>query len=177
MSTWSTFEAAEPELAGRARAILSSTTNCVLATIRADGSPRASGIDPFFLDGALYIGSMPNARKADDLRRDPRLALHGIPWESRRTKDEAAEPDKADAKLTGRAVEVELEEAKRIMAWYWEQLGREAPDHGDTGDEPDGGHLFEIQVESVTLVSVEDEEFLVVDTWTEAGGRKTVRRR
>jgi hypothetical protein len=177
MSTWSSFEAAEPELAGRARTILSSTTNCVLGTLRADGSPRLSGIDPFFLDGALYIGSMPNARKAADLRRDPRLALHGVPWESRRPKEGAGEPIQADAKLTGRAVEVELEEAKRIMAWYWEQLGREAPDHGDTGDEPDGGHLFRIEVESVTVVSVEDDELLVVDTWTEQGGRQTVRRR
>jgi hypothetical protein len=178
MTEWKQFEAAAPDLGIRAREILSSTTNCVLATIRADGSPRVSGIDPFFLDGALYLGSMPNARKADDLRRDPRLALHGIPWESRRTKEGApSEPIQADAKLTGRAVEVELEEAKRIMAWYWEQLGREAPDHGDTGDGPDGGHLFRVDVESVTLVSVEDEEFLVIDTWSERGGRNTVRRR
>ncbi|MCB1037956.1 MAG: hypothetical protein KDA94_00250, partial [Acidimicrobiales bacterium] len=71
MTTWSDFRAAAPDLEARAKAILTSTTNCVLGTVRADGSPRLSGIDPFFVDGELHLGSMPDARKADDLRRDP----------------------------------------------------------------------------------------------------------
>ena len=79
----------EAELAERAVAILTSTTNAVLATIRADGSPRVSGIDPFIVDGELCIGSMDGARKAQDLARDPRMALHSIPWESRRIADGA----------------------------------------------------------------------------------------
>ena len=34
-----------------------------IATLRADGSPRISGIETVFEDGELIFGSMPNARK------------------------------------------------------------------------------------------------------------------
>ncbi|MEZ5182916.1 MAG: pyridoxamine 5'-phosphate oxidase family protein [Acidimicrobiales bacterium] len=166
MSTWSTFEAAEPELAGRARALLTATTNCVLGTLRADGSPRLSGIDPFFVGGELHLGSMPGARKAHDLQRDPRLALHGVPWESRRPKEGAADPGEADAKLTGRAVEIPHDEAVRTMAAYFAERGIDAPAEG---------HLFRIELETVVVVFVEDDE-LVIDRWSEAEGRVTVRR-
>ena len=47
-----------------------------LATLRADGSPRISGIEAVFEDGDLVFASMPNSRKGADLRRDPRFALH-----------------------------------------------------------------------------------------------------
>ena len=166
MSTWSTFEAAEPELARRAHAILTSTTNCVLGTVRADGSPRLSGIDPFFLDGELHIGSMPDARKARDLQRDPRMSLHAVPWESRRLRDGADDPGEADAKLTGRAVEIPHDEAVRIMAAYFAERGIDAPAEG---------HLFRIEPDTVVTVSVADD-LLVIDRWSEADGRVTVRR-
>jgi len=47
-----------------------------IATVRADGSPRISGIETAFEDGELVFGSMADARKGADLRRDPRFALH-----------------------------------------------------------------------------------------------------
>lgn len=166
MTTWIDLHRAAPDLADRAQAILTSTTNCVLATVRADGSPRVSGIDPFFVAGELHIGSMPDARKADDLRRDPRMALHAVPWESRRVKDGAQDPGEADAKLTGRAVEVPLEEATRIMAAYFAERGIDAPAEG---------HLFRIELGSVAIVSVADDQ-LVVESWTTEGGHRTVRR-
>ncbi|HRW39886.1 MAG: pyridoxamine 5'-phosphate oxidase family protein [Acidimicrobiales bacterium] len=166
MSTWSSFEAAEPELAGRARALLTATTNCVLGTLRANGSPRLSGIDPFFVGGELHLGSMPGARKAHDLQRDPRLALHGVPWESRRPKEGASDPGEADAKLTGRAVEIPHDEAVRTMAAHFAELGVDAPAEG---------HLFRVDLETVVVVFVEDDE-LVIDRWSEAEGRVTVRR-
>lgn len=166
MSTWSTFEAAEPELAGRALAILTSTTNCVLGTVRADGSPRLSGIDPFVLDGELHLGSMPNARKAADLQRDPRLSLHSVPWESRRLRDGADDPGEADAKLTGRAVEIPHDDAVRIMAAYFAERGIDAPAEGN---------LFRIEVDTVVTVAVADDQ-LVIDRWSEPEGRVTVRR-
>ena len=80
MPSWSDFTADQPELAGRARTIIGSTTNAVLGTIRADGSPRLSGIDPFFVDDELWLGSMPGARKGADIARDRRIALHSVPW-------------------------------------------------------------------------------------------------
>ncbi len=189
MTTWTQFAADEPDLAHRARAVLSATTNAVLATLRRDGSPRVSGIDPWFADGELWIGSMPGARKGQDLRRDPRLALHGIPWESRRVRDGREPPGDADAKLTGRAVLVtDPLEVARIFATLAEgQSG--APATGDVG--PDGppaaeqdaaeqgtdapGDLFRIEPETVTVISVDGEE-LVVDRWSAADGRRTFRR-
>ncbi|MBX3284988.1 MAG: pyridoxamine 5'-phosphate oxidase family protein [Acidimicrobiales bacterium] len=157
----------EPELAGRALTILTSTTNAVLATIRADGSPRVSGIDPFVVGRHLCFGSMDGARKAQDLERDPRMALHAIPWESRRTKEGTANPGDADAKLTGRAVAVtDPDDQAEVLRWFKEERGFEPPP---------GGDLFRIDIASLVVVSVDGDE-LVVDRWTEADGRRTFRR-
>ncbi len=168
MSSWNSFEQAEPELAVRARAILTSTTNCVLGTIRADGSPRLSGIDPFFFDGQLLLGSMPGSRKAADLHRDPRLALHCVPWESRKVKDGVEDPGEGDVKLTGRAVAIQdKSEVDRIFSSYWAALGVDAP--------PGEGELFVVEIDAVVLISVDGDQ-LVIDRWSVAGGRTVVRR-
>jgi hypothetical protein len=168
MTSWNTFESAEPELAQRAAAIFSSTTNCLLATIRADGSPRLSGIDPFFRKGDLWIGFMPGSRKGQDLARDPRMALHGIPWESRKVKEGASDPGDGDAKLTGRAVRLgDGAEGARILAEYFAELGIDAP--------PGGGDLYTIDLDTVVVVSVGGDQ-LVVDRWSSTTGRKVVRR-
>ena len=168
MTSWNDFDQAEPELAARARAIIASTTNCVLATIRADGSPRISGIDPFFRDGELWIGSMPDSRKGADLARDPRIALHGIPWESRKVKEGADDPGDGDVKLTGRARLLGDDEASaRILAEYFAELGVDQPEGG--------GDLYTIDLTSVVVVSV-DADQLVVDRWSATDGRKVVRR-
>jgi len=167
MTSWQQFTDAAPDLAERARALLASTTNAVLGTIRADGTPRLSGIDPFFLGGELWIGSMPDARKGQDLRRDPRLALHGIPWESRKVRDGATDPGDGDVKLTGRAALLD-DEARyaEVMSWFREERGFEPPGPSD---------LFQIDLGSVVVVSVVDDQ-LQVDRWSEADGRKTIRR-
>ena len=158
----------EPELAERAVAILGSTTNAVLATLRADGSPRVSGIDPFIAVGQLWIGSMDGSRKGADLARDQRIAMHGIPWESRRVKEGATDPGDADVKLTGRAVPLTDPVLRaQVLAWFKEERGFDAPDDGA---------LFSIDIESVAVTYVEGDE-LVIDRWTTAGGRQITRRR
>lgn len=168
MTSWSTFEQTEPDLAVRASAIISATTNCVLATIRADGSPRVSGIDPFYRDGELWIGSMPRSRKGADLDRDPRMALHGIPWESRRVKEGAEDPGDADVKITGRARKLGDDEATaRILREYFAEIGVDEPE--------EGGDLYTIDLDSVVVICVEDDR-LVVDRWSASSGRKVVRR-
>ncbi|WP_421120368.1 pyridoxamine 5'-phosphate oxidase family protein [Aquihabitans daechungensis] len=168
MTSWTDFEQAEPELARRARGIISATTNCVLATIRADGSPRASGIDPFFRDGDLWIGSMPDSRKGADLARDPRIALHGIPWESRKVKDGAEDPGDGDVKITGRAVKLgDSEASARILSEYFAEIGVDEPE--------EGGDLYTIDLATVVVISVADDQ-LVVDRWSAVDGRKVVKR-
>jgi hypothetical protein len=102
MTAWREFEAAEPEFARRVRELFDAHKHKTMATLRADGSPRISGIETKFADGELTFGSMPRARKGADLKRDPRLALHSA------TVDpvEGAEADwPGETKIAGRAVE------------------------------------------------------------------------
>ena len=101
MTSWRDVERAEAEFAQRVRALFDAHRHKMIATLRADGSPRISGIEAAFEDGQLTFGSMPNARKGADLRRDPRFALHSAtvdPVEG----SEAQWP--GEAKISGRAV-------------------------------------------------------------------------
>ena len=100
MTAWRDVERAEPEFAQRVRALFDGHRHMTIATLRADGSPRISGIETAFEHGELGFGSMPNARKGADLRRDPRFALHSA------TVDpvEGAEAQwPGEAKIAGRA--------------------------------------------------------------------------
>ena len=101
MTAWQDVERAAPEFAQRVRALFDAHRHKTIATLRADGSPRISGIETVFEDGELVFGSMPNARKGADLRRDPRFALHSA------TVDpiEGAEAQwPGEAKISGRAI-------------------------------------------------------------------------
>ena len=101
MTAWRDVEAAVPEFAARVRALFDAHRHKTLATLRADGSPRISGIETVFQDGQLVFGSMPHARKGADLARDPRFALHSA------TVDpiEGAEAQwPGEAKVAGRVV-------------------------------------------------------------------------
>lgn len=76
VTAWRDFEKAEPEFAQRVRALFDAHRHKTIATVRADGSPRISGIETAFEDGELVFSSMAGARKGADLCRDPRFALH-----------------------------------------------------------------------------------------------------
>src|SRR5438067_12360537 len=77
MASWAEFAAAEPALAGEVARRFAIRKHKTLATHRKDGSPRISGIEVEFADGETYLGMMPASRTLEDLRRDPRPALHG----------------------------------------------------------------------------------------------------
>jgi pyridoxamine 5'-phosphate oxidase-like protein len=101
VATWQDVEQAEPEFAQRVRALFDAHRHKTIATLRLDGSPRISGIEATFDNGELAFGSMANARKGADLRRDPRFALHSAtidPVEG----SEAQWP--GEAKISGRAI-------------------------------------------------------------------------
>jgi hypothetical protein len=101
VTAWRDVERTEPEFAQRVRALFDAHRHKTIATLRADGSPRISGIEAAFDDGELVFGSMPKARKGADLRRDPRFALHSA------TVDpiEGAEAQwPGEAKISGRAI-------------------------------------------------------------------------
>lgn len=99
MTTWQTFAEAAPSLASHVHRRFTAGESHVLATLRRDGSPRVSGSEVEFRDdGRVYVGSMLNAVKALDLRRDGRFALHSQPA--------ITEGGEGDAKLAGVAEEL-----------------------------------------------------------------------
>lgn len=85
MATWKQFETESAELAVLIRARFEQAETHILATLRKDGSPRVSGSEVAFVGPDLTIGSMPGARKARDLQRDGRCAIHAHPmcWRGR----------------------------------------------------------------------------------------------
>ena len=102
MASWGEVAAWVPGLAARVRSAFAAGRHATLATLRADGAPRISGIEvEFGDDGELRLGSMPGARKLADLQRDPRFALHSP------TADpgEGGADWPGEAKLAGRVVE------------------------------------------------------------------------
>jgi hypothetical protein len=120
------------------------------AALRADGSPRISGIECEFADGELRFGSMPGARKGTDLRRDPRFALHGPAFHPEEGK-EAEWP--GEAKIAGRAV----------LA-------------GQIGEGP-GGDLFLADISEVVVTRLNPEAtLLVIESWTPQRGLRVVER-
>jgi hypothetical protein len=101
--SWAEFESEAPELAAVVRACFGVRTHATMATLRADGSPRISGTEVAFTAGELVLGSMPGARKARDLRRDARVAVHSPTVDP---PDDAPSDWAGEAKVAGRAVEV-----------------------------------------------------------------------
>jgi hypothetical protein len=155
MASWSDFQAAAPELAEVVRARLDAHAHKTLATVRRDGSPRISGTETALKDGELWIGSMWQALKARDLRRDPRFALHS-------GSDEPADWS-GDAKLAGIAEEVT--DPKRIRAIN----GGNAP--------PGRSHLFRLDLREVSTVGLDERrKALVIDIWTAEGGVRSIKR-
>ncbi|MFD6400544.1 pyridoxamine 5'-phosphate oxidase family protein [Nocardia sp. NPDC060249] len=77
MTTWSQFTEEAPSIAALFQRRHQATGKlCMLATLRADGSPRISPIEPMVFEDMLILAGMPNTRKFDDLARDPRFCLH-----------------------------------------------------------------------------------------------------
>src|SRR5262252_6462470 len=79
MASWAEFEHQAPELATAVQGRFGAHLHSVLGTIRADGSPRLTGLEAPIKHGELWLAMMPDSRKAADLRRDPRFALHSTP--------------------------------------------------------------------------------------------------
>jgi hypothetical protein len=152
---WSAFEQAEPEFAQRVRHLFDAGRHKTIATLRADGSPRVSGIECEFADGDLRFGSMSGARKGADLRRDARFALHGPTFHP----EEGKESDwSGEAKIAGRAIP-----AGPVTT-------------GEAGTEPDG-EMFVADITEVVVTGLDAAATkLVVESWTPERGLRRVER-
>ena len=151
MASWREVEAEAPELAARAWAWFGLDKHKTLATLRQDGSPRISGTELELVDGDLWLGSMENAVKALDLRRDPRYALHSLSPEA---------GWKGDAKLAGRAEETFEREARARIVGEGSQA-----------------HAFRLHVVELVVVRLgEPADHLQIESWHEGRGLSRLRR-
>lgn len=75
---WSELEQRQPRLAEVGRRRLIEPGVVLVATIRRDGAPRLSPVEPFLLEGELWLSMMPTSTKAHDLDRDPRVLVHSV---------------------------------------------------------------------------------------------------
>lgn len=158
MARWQTVEEEAPELVALARTFLDAFTHKTLATLRRDGSPRISGTELQLRDGDAWIGSMWGARKARDLQRDPRYALHSG----------SADPPgwSGDTKLAGRAEEIT------------DPAVVDPHRRSESGEEHTARmHLFRLDVAELVVVRLnESRDKLVIESWHEGRGVTRVER-
>ncbi len=155
MPQWKAIEQAEPEFAARVRRLFDAGRHKTIATLRADGSPRISGIECQFTDGDLRIGSMTGARKGADLRRDPRFALHGPTFHP----EDGKESDwPGEAKIAGRAIPG-------------------GPVSTEESSEQADGEMFIADIAEVVITGLNAQATkLVVESWTLERGLRRVER-
>jgi hypothetical protein len=155
VARWEAIQQAEPGFAARVQRLFDAGRHKTIATLRADGSPRISGIEAEFTDGDVRFGSMPGARKGADLRRDPRFALHGPTFHPVEGKENEWP---GEAKIAGRAVPA-------------------GPVTTDEASEGSGGEMFVADINEVVVTGLNaDATKLVVESWTPERGLRRVER-
>ncbi|GAB3476225.1 pyridoxamine 5'-phosphate oxidase family protein [Amycolatopsis cihanbeyliensis] len=117
MTMWNEFIAGSPRIAEIfTRRHAAAGNLCMLATLRSDGFPRISPVEPRIFEDRLWIVGMPNTTKFRDLARDPRFCLH--------TATVDTEVKEGDAKLWGRVRDVRDEALhQRFATALFEETG------------------------------------------------------
>jgi hypothetical protein len=157
---WSELETAQPRLADVGRRRLIEPGVVLVATIRRDGTPRLSPVEPYVMEGDLWLSMMWQSTKARDLARDPRILVHSVI--TNRDGGEGEYKVRGTARATDdRAVQRRYADAvARSLGW---------------DPEPGRFHLFAVDIEEVTFIRYDDatgDQY--VCRWP--GGREFVRR-
>jgi hypothetical protein len=161
MATWAAIQQEVPELVARVRRVFDAYKHKTLATVRADGAPRISGTEVDFRDDDAWMGSMWQALKARDLQRDPRFAIHSA----------TIDPDlvDGDAKIAGRAIEMDDDVKQAWIASYSEDVGQ---------DPPEPMHLFRLDITEMVLTTIGDPaDHLLIESWHEGRGYRRTERK
>ncbi|MCR3746976.1 pyridoxamine 5'-phosphate oxidase family protein [Lentzea californiensis] len=154
MATWAEFAAEQPDMAVFVQARFAADRHALIATLRKDGSPRISGVEPDFARGELWAGMMFDSLKSKDLRRDPRFALHCM-------STTASVAEAGDAKISG-------------TAEFWMDKADYLKDLFDrTGWNPSELDLFRFNVTEVVQITTEGDEMVVL-SWHEGRGTRRV---
>ena len=156
--TWQEFRSNAPELAALGEQRFRSSGLVLLGSLRKNGWPRISPIEPLIAHGHLYLGMMWRSRKALDLLRDPRCTVHSTVSDRHGTEGEF--------KVHGLGVEVRDPVARQR---YGDALYEEI---GFRPEEPEY-HLFSMDIQGAAFGVIQDGEWLR-KVWR-AGGMDQVR--
>jgi hypothetical protein len=134
---WADFEAAQPRLAEVGREKLARPGVVLVGTIRRDGSPRISPVEPMLWQGDLWLSMLWGSLKARDLGRDSRVLVHSIVT--------SPAGDSGEYKVRGRAA---AEHDPATQGSFASVVSQEL------GWNPEVGrfHLFRIDLEEVTFI-------------------------
>jgi len=154
---WAEFAAAAPQLAALGREAFEDQHLCILGTLRADGWPRVSPCEIYFVGDELMLGMMPNSQKALDLRRDPRITM--VNGQSERI------PKRGDFKIYGRAIEVFDQPRRDALADAQEAVIDWRP--------TDPFHVFAIDIERASYISFGESAMVI--RWTPGTGMERLR--
>jgi hypothetical protein len=162
MALWTDFADAAPRIAEVFTRRHAATGNlCMLATLRPDGFPRISPMEPRFLEGDLWLVGMPDTAKFADLHADPRFALH--------TATVDTQVGDGDAKIWGRVEDVPDKALhQRFAEAVYEEIGLDL-----RGQE--FGYFYRADVVGAASVAVGDGH-LDITTWREGGAEKVTRK-
>jgi hypothetical protein len=135
---WLDFEHAQARMARLGQERLIGPGVVLVATIRHDGTPRLSPVEPLLLEGDLWLSMMWQSTKARDLLRDPRILVHSVI-----TRRDGAE---GEFKIRGTA---RTEHDPAVQRRY---AGTVA---GSLGWNPQPGrfHLFAVDISQVAFIS------------------------
>lgn len=134
---WSEFRDQQPRLAHLGLRRLIEPGVLLVSTIRGDGTPRLSPVEPYLLDGKLWLSMMWDSLKAHDLLRDARVLLHSVVTSPAGTEGEF--------KVRGQAQpEDDVEVQRRYASSVAEDLGWRP--------EPGWFHLFAIDIRHSAFV-------------------------
>lgn len=138
---WSEFAEDEPRLAELGRKRLIEPGVVLVGTIRRDGTPRISPVEPLLWERDLWLSMLLGSYKAADLHRDRRVLVHSIV-----TGRSGAS---GEYKIRGQAVE---ESSRQVQEGYAEQV------RNRIGWDPVPGkfHLFRVDIGDVTFVRYEE---------------------
>jgi len=162
MVGWADFAASAPRIAAVfTRRHAATGSLCMLATLRADGFPRISPMEPRFFEGRLWLVGMPGTRKFQDLARDPRFCLH--------TATVDTQVGDGDAKLWG-VVRDERDPALRQR--FADDL------FADTGLDLRGAefdHLYDTDLTGASAIAY-DGNHLDITAWTPGQPERVIRK-
>ena len=138
---WSQLQRQQPRLARLGTERLIDPGVLLVGTIRQDGTPRLSAVEPFVMDGALWLSMLWGSTKAADLLRDPRILVHSI----------VTSRDGGDGEFKLRGV-ARNESDVTAQRSYADAVGQAL------GWLPVPGrfHLFEIDIDDVTYLRFDD---------------------